>query len=128
MRQRGNTLIATMATLVIILILASATMFGSGILRGPGQAPTSSRKDGKGTTIPGAAKAAAQDAVTRSRLDQIRKGIEVYKLSNDDNPPASLAELKFPAEELLDGVGNEPFQYDPATSRVWSDHPGHEKY
>jgi hypothetical protein len=126
--RRGNTLIATMVTLVIILLLASAFMFGSGMLRKPGEAPVSSRPDGKGTTVPGAVKAAAQDAVTRERLGQVRQAIELWKTNNDDQLPASLDELKLPKELLIDGVGNEPFQYDPATGIVTSPHRGHEKY
>jgi|GEM_PF-6710814 len=125
---RGNTLIATMVTLVIILLLASAFMFGSGMFRKPGEAPVSSRPDGKGTTVPGAAEAAARDVVTRERLSQVRMAIELFKTNNDDQFPASLDDLKLPKEVLIDAVGKVPFVYDPATGTVTSPHLGHEKY
>ena len=125
MRRRGWTLVGTMATLVIIVLLMGATMYGSGMLKG--QAPNS-RKDGLGKTIPGQARYRAKDEVCRSNIGQVRQALQILSINEEDRPPESLSEVKVPAEMKACAVGFEPYMYDPSTGAVACVHPGHEKY
>lgn len=123
MNQRGNTLVGLLVVMALIAMLSVVFMYGSGTL---GQ-HQSARKDGKGTTIPGMAEMSAQDTVCRSNLSQVRQGLMVAQ-GGEETHPASLQELKFPAEVLRCPIGHEPYVYDPTTGTVTCPHPGHEKY
>jgi len=123
MNRRGNTLVGLLVTMVIMAMLAMVFMYGSGTF---GQ-HVSARKDGKGTTIPGAAEAAARDTVCRSNLNQVRQGLMVAQ-GGEDTHPESLDVLKFPADSLHCPIGHEAYLYDPTTGTVTCPHPGHEKY
>jgi hypothetical protein len=52
----------------------------------------------------------------------------VSRSSGEEGFPASLQELKLPAEMLVDPIGKEPYTYDPETGVVKCEHPGHKKY
>ncbi len=120
--RRAQTLVATLIVIVILAMLAVVLMNGS---LGPGQ---SSRKDGLGTTIPGAVKMAAKDDVCRSNLGQVRMGIQIARTNADDTPPATLEETKLGRDFYACPIGKEPFQYNAETGEVRCVHPGHEKY
>ena len=124
MNQRGNTLVGLLVTMVIMAMLAMVFMYGSGTF---GE-HKSARKDGKGTTIPGAAEMAAQDTVCRSNLNQVRQGLMIQQGGDDTSHPDSLAVLNFPKEVLHCPIGHEAYVYDPTTGTVHCPHPGHEKY
>lgn len=120
--KRGQTLVATLIVIVIIAMLSVVLLTGS---LGGG---TSHRKDGLGTTIPGAVKMAAKDDVCRSNLNQVRLGVQVARTNADDTPPATIEETKLGSDFYKCPIGKEPYAYDPATGEVRCVHPGHEKY
>jgi len=124
MNQRGNSLVGMLVTMAIMAMLAVVFMYGSGTL-GSHQ---SARKDGKGTTIPGAAQMAAEDTVCRSNLSQVRQGLMIQQGADDSTHPESLDVLHFPSESLHCPIGHEAYIYDPTTGTVHCPHPGHDKY
>lgn len=134
MKQRGNTLAATMIAIVIIMILVAVFFFGGfGRSGGATGAPTASdpgaRKDGLGITVPGRVRYAAKDDECRSDLDQVRQFIALKMNSGEeDKPPASIDEIGAPKSVLSCPVGHEPYQYDPSSGKVHCPHPGHEKF
>ncbi len=121
--SRGQTLVATLIVLTIIAVLSVAIWKGSGMFGKGG----SSRKDGKGETVLGQTMYRAKDEVCRSNLNQVKQSITL-NTSTDEEPPASLQDLKLPKEFSFCPIGKEPYQYDPATGKVTCPHPGHEKY
>ena len=123
--QRGQTLVASLIVVVIILILAVVLFKGSGVFGGK---PVASRPDGKGTTVLGGVRYAAKDDVCRSNLGQLRSAIQILDSTNDDHPPATLQETKLGSDFYSCPVGHEPYQYDPATGQVRCPHPGHQNY
>lgn len=125
-RQSGNTLVATLVVMAIIAILAVVMMKGSGAFGAQG----SPRADGRGTTVPGLVKAKAEDTVCQSNLGQLRMSLQIAKMNNDDQWPASLNDTKLGTQFYTCpmGKGAEPYQYNPATGEVHCIHPGHEKY
>lgn len=123
--ERGQTLAATLVVIAILAVLAVVMFKGSGAFSGKA---ASSRPDGKGTTVYGAAEYKAKDTVCQSNLQQDREGIKIYEMNNDDKPPENLSDIKFPKEFYECPVGHEPYVYDPQTGEVRCPHPGHEKY
>src|SRR5579884_2750552 len=124
----GNTQVATLLTVAIILVLVVVMFKGSSIFGlGPGS-PAKARPDGLGTTVLGAARYDAKDQVCRSNLASLRQAIQLVTQSNDDHPPASLADTHLGRDMYSCPVGHEPYQYDPATGQVHCVHPGHENY
>jgi hypothetical protein len=124
--RRGQTLVATLIVIAIMAILAVALFRGSGAFSG--KEPVSSRPDGKGTTVIGAATYAAKDDVCRSNIGQVRTAMVIVMQSNEDTPPTDIKETKLPAEFYVCPVGKEPYAYDASTGQVHCVHPGHEKY
>jgi hypothetical protein len=124
-RIRGNTLVGMLVTMAIIALLAVVMFKGSGAF---GAKATSSRKDGKGTTVMGQAELAAKDDVCRSNLGQDRQALTIAQMNNDEKFPENLEDIKFPKEFYKCPVGGEKYVYDPATGKVSCPHPGHEKY
>ena len=71
----------------------------------------------------------AESTVCMSNLTSVRQSISAAQAGETDGKfPASLAELKLPAEVLICAVGHEPYAYDPTTGTVHCVHPGHENY
>lgn len=122
--RRGNTLIGMLVVVAIIAIMAVAFLGSRGNSLSVGE---SQRADGKGRTVLGAAKAAAQDDVCRSNLQQIRASIQI-QTTTDDEKPASLDALPGMKSVSSCPIGHEPYVYDPATGTVKCPHPGHGKY
>jgi competence protein ComGC len=124
-RRKGQTLVASLIVIVIILILAVVMFKGTSIF---GDKPAPARKDGHGTTVLGQVQYDAKDEVCRSNLSQLRQAIQVAETTNDDHPPASLQETKLGTEFYSCPIGHEPYVYDPSTGQVHCTHPGHESY
>lgn len=118
-RFRGNTLVGLLVVILIIAILAVVVTTG-----GFGDRK-STRKDGLGTTVQGAVRAKALDTSCTSNLQQIRTMIKM-DTTTEDQAPASLEEMKLPADVLKCPIGHEPYEYDPSTGQVHCKHPGHE--
>ncbi len=119
-RFRGNTLVGLLVVIAIIAILAVVVTTG-----GFGTRKTT-RKDGLGTTVQGAARASALDTSCKSNLEQVRLKIQM-DMNTEDQPPASLDDLRLPADMLKCPIGKEPYEYDPSTGQVHCKHLGHEE-
>jgi len=124
-KQRGLSLVSTLVTMALIMMLSVVFMYGSGIFQKGG--PKSTRADGLGKTVPGAAEMAAYDTNCKSDLVQVRESIMIAQ-GGEEKFPATLEELHLPAEVLKCPIGHEPYVYDPTTGTVHCPHPGHEKY
>ena len=113
--RRAFSLIEILVVMVILVILL---MFVGQMLSGK-------TKDGKGQSPI----QKAQGTVCMNNLSQLRQGIQLQKINNENeaNPP-SLTELKFPAEMLSCPDGKTPYQYDPTTGMVRCTYPFHQKY
>ncbi|HRK20608.1 MAG TPA: type II secretion system protein [Fimbriimonadaceae bacterium] len=118
--QRGQTLVASLIVVAIICILAVV------MLKGTFGESKSSRPDGRGTTIPGAVMAKAQDTECKQYLQQVRMSIQVTQTSTDAFP-ATIEETNLGSTFYECPLGGEKYQYDPSTGKVTCPHPGHEK-
>ena len=112
------TLIALLIVMVIIGILFA--MYSGGL--GPGPSP----QPGSAATTLGGAKERANAVLCRNNLSQLRAAVAAYA-ANAGGSPSSLQELQA-GVSLTCPVGDEPYQYDPASGRVGCIHPGHENY
>lgn len=71
----------------------------------------------------------AHDTECISNIRSVRQGIAVAKIGEtEEKNPASLAELKLPAECIKCAEGHEPYVYNSQTGEVHCPHIGHEKY
>ena len=125
-KQKGQTMIASMIVIAIILILAVILLRGytGGHLGG-----ASPRQDKLGHTIPGLATLSAKDDVCRNNLSQDRSAIQIAHTANgDEGYPATLDDLKLGHDFYYCPVGHERYDYDAATGQIHCPHPGHEKY
>ena len=114
--RRGFSLVEILVVVAIIVIAAAWILpkyLGSSGL------------DGKKNKSP---IAAARSVVCQSNLGQIRQGISVAKINDEQSNPADLAALKLPDESIHCPIGHELYTYDPATGQVHCPHPGHENY
>lgn len=118
--RAGQTLVASLIVVAIICILAVVMLKGT---FGEGK---SSRPDGKGTTIPGAVMAKAQDTECKQYLQQVRMSIQVTQTSTDAFP-ATIEETNLGSTFYECPLGGEKYNYDPNTGKVSCPHPGHEK-
>lgn len=121
MKRGGFTIIATLITVAIICILMVVMM------QGMGDSVPAARPDGRGKTIPGAAKAQAEDQVCLSNLSQVRQGIQIAMVGTD-TPPPTIEDARIGQQFYSCPLGHEPYKYDPQTGRVQCVHPGHENY
>ena len=110
-RRRGQTMIALMITVLILIGLYMAFL--------------GSRQGDDGELRPSVAKQSidrGQEVVLENNLSQIQQIISMYKSDNGGKPPASLDELKtyskFPAEMFINPVDKKPLGYDPATGTM----------
>jgi hypothetical protein len=124
MKNKGQTLVATLVVIAIIAVLSVALWKGSGMFGSPAPSP---RKDGKGQTVLGRVQYSAKDEVCRSNLNQVRLSITANDPTGDEHP-ATLGDLRLPKEFSFCPIGKEPYIYDPATAKVQCPHPGHENY
>lgn len=131
-RQRGNTLAATLVVIVIILLLVTVFFFGSqGGMFGKQESASQpkGRADGLGKTIPGKVRYGAKDEECRSNLGQVRAFLQLAQNSStEDTVPKSLDEAQVPQSVRSCPIGKEAYSYDPASGKVTCPHPGHEGY
>ena len=117
-QRRNRHAFTLIEILVVMVILVILLMFVGHMISGK-------TKDGKGQSPV----QKAQGTVCMSNLNQIRQGIQIQKIGNENEAnPQSLAELKFPAEVLSCPDGKTPYQYDPTTGQVLCTYPFHQKY
>ncbi len=121
MRQRGQTIVATLAVFVIIAILAVVVLKGMG-----GTAPKP-KADGRGTTVLGNAMATAKDSTCKSNLDQLRQMIQVQKATDEEFKPTSPADVPGASGVGKCPIGKEPYVID-TEGQASCPHLGHEKY
>jgi hypothetical protein len=125
--RRGQTLVATLIVIVIMLALAVVLFRGSGAFSSPGESQ-SSRPDGMGQTVLGDVRLRAIDTQCQNNLRQVRGSVEVYNSMNEDMFPESLQATRLPADFLQCPLGKVAYLYEPAQGYVSCPHPGHEKY
>lgn len=125
MRNRGNSLIAILVTVAIIILLTIVFTVGSGALTGK---QGSSRPDGNGKTLVGKSLYRARDEVCRSNLNQVRQSISIIMDPTENTFPDSIEETKLGDDFYKCPIGKEPYVYDKTTGQVHCVHPGHEKY
>ena len=125
--RKGNTLVATLLTVAIMLVLVVALFKGSSMF-GKQSGPAKGRPDHLGTTILGQVRYDAKDEVCRSNLNSLRQAIQLFEQTNDDHPPTALSDTKIGDDFSRCPIGHEPYAYDPTTGTVHCVHPGHEKY
>ena len=121
MRQRGQTLVASLIVIAIILVCVVILM------RGTGDTKPVMKADGRGKTVLGNALASANDEVCRSNLGQARQLLQAAKASDDDYKATSVAEIPGAASVSKCPVGHEPYTIDEA-GNIHCPHPGHEKF
>ncbi|MCH8978318.1 MAG: hypothetical protein IH945_03630 [Armatimonadetes bacterium] len=116
--------ISLIGTLVAVVIAIGAAAFfatgGMGLMEGPAERP-----DGKGKTLVGSSLYAAKDSNCKAQLRQLRMSVEIHAA---DQLPTTIEELNVGASFYLCPVGDEKYDYDPATGVVSCSHKGHEDY
>lgn len=108
---------------LVLALMVGAALVGCGDMGMGNQ-----RKDQVGETVVGQVKARAEDSVCMNNLGQIRGSIAVAKTDPDATNPATLQELRLPADMLKCPIDDRPYDYDPTTGTVRCKHLGHEKY
>ena len=120
-RQRGQTLVASLIVIAIILVCVVVFMKGTG-----GAQPVM-KADGRGKTVLGNAKATAQDEVCRSNISQARQLLQVQKASDEEYKATAVKDIPGAASVAACPVGKEPYTIDEA-GNIHCPHPGHEKF
>jgi len=122
--RSGNTLVGLLVAIAIIAILAVVYFMPNG--------GKSTRKDGKGTTMPGAVMMKSKDTVCQNNLSQIRQLIYVQTETSGEDAdlrPKSIEQINgLPISMRVCPIGQEPYVLDPETLKVRCVHPGHENY
>jgi prepilin-type N-terminal cleavage/methylation domain-containing protein len=115
-KKSGFTLVEILVVLVVMVILASVTY--SYLLGGKNE-------KGQKTKTP---IQAGKSSACLMNLDQVRKGIQVFKTGDtDEKLPTSLDDLKFPNESVTCPDSKQAYQYSADTGEVHCSTPGHEK-
>ena len=121
MKNRGQTLVASMIVVAIILICVVIFIKGT-----PDTKPIT-KADGRGKTVLGNAKATAEDEVCRSNVSQARQFLQVAKATDEESKYTTVAEIPGAKTVSTCPVGHEPYTIDPA-GNIHCPHPGHEKF
>ncbi len=121
MKSRGQTLVASL--IVIAIILVCVVIF----LKGTGDTKPIAKADGRGQTTLGNARATAEDAVCKANLSQVRQLLQVAKSTDEEAKYATAAEIPGAASVSKCPVGKEPYSID-ETGKVKCLHPGHGKF
>lgn len=121
MKNRGQTLVASL--IVIAIILVCVVIF----MKGTGDTKPVMKADGRGKTVLGNAKATAQDEVCRSNLSQARQLLQVAKATDEETKYANVADIPGAKSVSFCPVGKEPYSID-ETGTIHCPHPGHEKF
>lgn len=111
---------------LIELLVVLAIIFGFfWVFMGGSNRPS---RPGGPTTTPGMAIEQAKNVECRTNLGQIRQAIEIFKMTNENNPPRTLDDLRLPTESTHCPVGKQEYTYDPQTGQVRCSTPGHDRY
>ncbi|MEI7986899.1 MAG: hypothetical protein WCI55_14835 [Armatimonadota bacterium] len=121
MRSRGQTLVASL--IVVAIILVCVVIF----MKGTGDSKPLAKADGRGQTTLGNAKATAEDMVCKSNLSQVRDLLKVQKATDEEAKYATVAEIPGAASVSMCPVGKEPYTMDEA-GNIKCPHPGHGKF
>jgi hypothetical protein len=133
-RRSGNTLVATLVTVVIALLIVLAfavgpRMFGGAASGGEeAESAAQERPDGKGETLVGRAMLRGDDTACRSNLSQVRSAIQIQTDPVEETAPADLSALGLGPGIITCPVGGEAYSYSAHEGAVSCPHPGHEKY
>ncbi len=127
---------------ILILVLAAGMFLLPGCVREKAKTPeTSSAPEEKAAVSPAdeetstpAAETGMLTGVSRKlacekSLQQLRRIIDAKKAAGEPLPTdlkAIARELEVPPDFLLCPEAGKPYQYDPATGKVWCFQPGHE--
>jgi hypothetical protein len=108
-------ILVVMVIIVILFAVVSGVLFGHNKNAPPGKGHTPTER--------------AHDVECMNNVHQVHLAIMAAQAGDTDGKnPASLQELKLPAEMLTCPVGKVPYVYDPATGEVHCPYPGHEKF
>ena len=121
MKSRGQTLVASLIVLAIILVCVVILM------KGTGDTKPVVKADGRGKTVLGNAKATAEDEVCRSNVSQARQFLQVAKATDEDTKFTNVADIPGAKTVSTCPVGHEPYTID-AAGTIHCPHPGHEKF
>ena len=123
--QKGQSLVGTIVA-VLILVGVAVYFFTGGF---GDKNPENEREDGKGSTIIGKSRYAAEDDVCRQQLSQIRQLVQVAMDPVEDTYPASLSEVGgMPSGYDKCPIDHEDYEYDSTDGTVTCPHAGHENY
>lgn len=122
MRQRGQTLVASLVVVAIILICVVVFM------KGTSDTAPKAKADGRGKTVLGNARASAQDEVCKSNLGQARQLLQVARTSDEEFKPNTVAEIPGAGSVCKCPVGKEDYFFDAESGDIKCPHLGHEKY
>lgn len=127
-RPNNETGFLTLIELLVVLVIILGLFWvftGGGRPGAPGGLPTT---PGGPTTTPGMAIQQARNLECKTNLSQVRQAIEMHKMANENYPPASLDDLRLPAESTQCPISKLAYTYDPQTGQVRCSTPGHERY
>jgi type VI protein secretion system component VasK len=122
--KRGSALASMLAVVVIILILVMVWLYY-------GQPNKGSGEQGEGQPLQSRVsqtRQAAESVECRNSLSQIRQAIQMQKMDDETQSPASLADLKLPDSVLKCPISGQPYQYDLNSGTVRCNTPGHMSY
>jgi hypothetical protein len=122
MRNRGQTLVASLVVVAIILVCVVIFM------KGTGDTKPKAKADGRGQTVLGNARASAQDEVCKSNLSQARQLLMVARTTDEEFKPNTVAEIPGISSVGKCPVGKEDYIFDAQTGEIKCPHLGHEKY
>lgn len=124
--QKGQSLIGVIVAF-FVLVGVAVYYFNGGF---GDKDDKNKRPDGKGETIIGRSRFAAEDSNCRTQLSQIRQLIIAdFGYATDDFPPTLIEIGGMPNEDYTTcTIDDEPYDYDPATGTVSCPHLGHEDY
>ena len=121
-RQSGQSLVASLVVIVIIMIAAVI------LFKGTSDTAPRAKADGRGKTVLGNAMATANDSACQSNLGQVRQMIQVQKATDEEFKPTTVADIPGAASVGKCPVGKEAYVIDAASGDVKCPHLGHEKY
>ena len=121
MRNKGQTMVASLIVVAIILVCVVLMM------KGTSGAKPIAKADGRGQTVLGNARATAQDQVCLSQIDQARQLLSVAKATDEEAKFTSVADIPGAKGVSACPVGHEPYTID-ETGKIKCPHPGHGKF
>jgi hypothetical protein len=108
MRSRGQTLVASL--IVVAIILVCVVFF----IKGTGDSKPIMKADGRGKTVLGNAKATAEDEVCRSNISQARQLLQVARTTDEETKYSKVADIPGAKSVSSCPVGHESYTIDEA--------------